>query len=81
MQLTVTQPASSNDPVGLAPYLLNSTEYIRILTDLEGWQQQQIQEGEASCPIPLGWAVLAELAGLTVDLETGLIVDGPQLAS
>jgi hypothetical protein len=42
-------------------------------------QQDELLEEGASCsPIPLAWIALAEWVGLTVELTTGRIIDGPK---
>jgi hypothetical protein len=41
-------------------------------------QNEQLERGDQPSPIPLAWVALAEWVGLTVDLRTGLIMDGPK---
>jgi hypothetical protein len=43
-------------------------------------QNEQFEQGEPVSPIPLAWVALAEWVGLTVDIPTGRIVDGPREA-
>ncbi|RIK36959.1 MAG: hypothetical protein DCC55_25700 [Chloroflexi bacterium] len=69
-------PPARNKP--LSYYLIRSVEYRRHFHDLCETQQRQLEDGDPLSPIPLQWVALAELAGLTVDLETGRIVDGPK---
>jgi hypothetical protein len=43
-------------------------------------QERRIAAGLPTSPVPLVWLALAMAAGLSVDVESGRIIDGPRAA-
>lgn len=49
-----------------------------LFDDLVSMQSALLEQGEPVSRLPLSWVALAEWVGLSVDLATGRIVDGPK---
>lgn len=62
----------------LIPRRINMKRLAKHLAILADDQQQRLDEQRPVSPVPLIWLALANSVGLTIDVETGRIIDGPK---
>lgn len=62
----------------LIPRRINLNKLAKRLAILADDQQCRMDEQRPVSPVPLIWLALANSVGLTIDIETGRIIDGPK---
>lgn len=64
----------------LIPRRINLNKLAKRLAILADDQQRRMDEERPISPVPLIWLALANSVGISVDIETGRIIDGPKEA-
>lgn len=62
----------------LIPRRINMNKLAKHLAILADDQQCRMDEQRPVSPVPLIWLALANSVGISVDIETGRIIDGPK---
>lgn len=62
----------------LIPRRINMNKLAKHLATLADDQQCRMDEQRPVSPVPLIWVALANSVGISVDIETGRIIDGPK---